>query len=205
MLIKTPAFVLAAALLLSGCAALRSVSSDVSSFGEWPAERKPGTYAFERLPSQQARPAESDALEASAAQALAKAGFQPAASGQAPDVLVQVGAGDARVFSVWDDPLWWRGGFGYHRYGPWMSPRWGLGLGMRFEVPRYERQVGLLIRDRATGKPLYEARASSEGNSPAQGTVLTAMFQAALMDFPRLGINPRRVVVEVPQAQQALR
>ena len=205
MLTKTPAFVLAAALLLSGCAALRSVSSDVSSFGEWPAERKPGTYAFERLPSQQARPAESDALEASAAQALAKAGFQLASAGQAPDVLVQVGAGDARVFSVWDDPLWWRGGFGYHRYGPWMSPRWGLGMGMRFDVPRYERQVGLLIRDRASGKPLYEARASSEGNSPAQGSVLTAMFQAALLDFPRLGINPRRVVVEVPQAQQARR
>src|SRR5690242_9358720 len=120
---KTAAFVLTAALLLTGCAALRSVSSDVSSFGEWPAERRPGTYAFERLPSQQAQPQESDALEASAAQALAKAGFRPAAPGQQPDVLVQVGASDARVVvSPWDDPLWWRGGFGFHRYGPWMSP-----------------------------------------------------------------------------------
>ena len=203
MLIKTPTIVvvLVAALFLGGCAALRSVSSNVSSFGEWPAERKPGTYAFERLPSQQARPAETEALEASATQALAKAGFTPAAAGQLPDVLVQVGAGDARVISPWDDPLWWRGGFGYHRYGPWMSPRWALS--MRYDVPRYERQVGLLIRDRATGKPLYESRASSEGNTPAQGAVLTAMFQAALMDFPRLGMNPRRVVVEVPQAQQA--
>ena len=196
MMMKTAALVLTA-VLLAGCAAMRSVSSDVSSFGEWPADRKPGTYAFERLPSQQARPAESDMLEASAAQALAKAGFKPVEPGQTPDVLVQVGASDARVVSPWDDPLWWRGGFGYHRYGPWMSPRWGLGLGMRFDAPRYERQVGVLIRDRASGKPLYEARASSEGNSPAQGSVLTAMFEAALMDFPRLGINPRRVVVEV--------
>ena len=40
---------------LGGCAAMRSVSSEVSTFGEWPATRKPGTYAFERLPSQQAR------------------------------------------------------------------------------------------------------------------------------------------------------
>ena len=193
---KTTALVLSALLALSGCAALRSVSSDVSSFGEWPAERKPGTYAFERLPSQQARVAESDALEAGAMQALAKAGFKPAAEGQLPDFLVQAGASDARVLvSPWDDPIWWRGGFGYHRYGPWMSPRWGLN--MRYDVPRYERQVGLLIRDRASGKPLYEARASSEGNSPAQGLVLAAMFEAALMDFPRLGMNPRRVVVEV--------
>ena len=31
---------------LGGCAAMRSVSSEVSTFGEWPATRKPGTYAF---------------------------------------------------------------------------------------------------------------------------------------------------------------
>jgi hypothetical protein len=168
----------------------------VSTYSRWPAERKPATYAFERLPSQQARPAESDTLEASAAQALAKAGFTPVQPGQTPDVLVQVGAGDARVaVNPWDEPLWWRGGFGFHRYGPWMSPRWGMG--MQWDFPRYERQVGLLIRDRASGKPLYESRARSEGNSPAQSSVLTAMFEAALMDFPRLGINPRRVVVEV--------
>src|SRR5688572_27878585 len=145
-MMKTAALVLTA-LLLTGCAALRSVSSDVSSFGEWPADRKPGSYAFERLPSQQARPAESDALESSAAQALAKAGFQPAQLGQTPDVLVQVGASDARVVSPWDDPLWRSGGFYFHCDGPWMSPRWGMS--MRFDAPRYERQVGLLIRDRA--------------------------------------------------------
>ena len=39
---------LAAAALLSGCAGLRSVTAEVSSFGEWPADRKPATYAFER-------------------------------------------------------------------------------------------------------------------------------------------------------------
>jgi hypothetical protein len=188
---------LASAVLLGGCATLRSVSSEVSSFGEWPAERRPGTYAFERLPSQQARAAETEVLEASARQALAKAGFTPAAAGQAPDVLVQVGSSDARVLnSPWDDPLWWRGGFGYWRHGPWGAPRWGLG--MHLDVPRYERQVGLLIRDRASGRPLYETRASNEGNSPASADLLAAMFEAALMDFPRLGMNPRRVVVELP-------
>ena len=78
--------------LLGGCAAVSTVSTDVSSFGEWPADRKPGTYAFERLPSQAARAAESAALEAAAMPALAKAGFTPAAAGATPDVLVQVGA-----------------------------------------------------------------------------------------------------------------
>ena len=45
-----------AALVLSGCAGLNNVTSEVSSYGQWPADRKPASYAFERLPSQQARP-----------------------------------------------------------------------------------------------------------------------------------------------------
>lgn len=194
-------FMLAAALaagaLLSGCAAMRSISSEVSSFGEWPPERQAGTYAFERLPSQQAQAADSDMLEAAATAALAKAGFKPVAAGQQPDVLVQVGARDARyVVQPWDDPLWWRGGFGYWRHGPWASPRWGIS--MRYDFPRYESQVAVLIRDRATGKPLYETRAATEGNVRAGSLTYGALFSAALMDFPRLGMNPRRVVVELP-------
>ncbi len=197
---RTLAPLLWAALLvvLGGCAALRSVSSDVSSFGEWPAERKPGSYAFERLPSQQAQAAESDALEAAAAAALAKAGFTPAPAGQPPEVLVQVGTRASRAdYQPWDDPLWWRGGFGYWRHGPWLSPRWGL-YG-RADFPRYEREVALLFRDRASGKPLFEARASNEGGTQGSAATVAAMFEAALVDFPRLGINPRRVVVALPE------
>jgi hypothetical protein len=192
------ALLLAATLALSGCAALNTVSSDVSSFGEWPADRKAGTYAFERLPSQQAQAAESDALEEAARSALKKAGFTPAAAGQEPDVLVQVGVNAGRTDrQPWADPFWWRGSFGYYRHGPWIGPRWGVGL--QFDSPRYERTVAVLIRDRASGKPLFEARASNEGNSSgASARTLSALFEAALMDFPRLGMNPRRVVVQLP-------
>lgn len=194
------AALLAAAAVLTGCAGLRSVTADVSSFGEWPADRQPSTYAFERLPSQQAQPADSDALEAAARPALEKAGFTPAEPGREPAVLVQVGAREARTeLSPWDDPLWWRGGFGYWRHGPWMSPRWGWGLSMHYPSPRYERQVAVLIRDRASGKPLFEARASSEGNLRSDTAMLGALFEAALVDFPRLGVNPRRVTVALPE------
>jgi Domain of unknown function (DUF4136) len=175
--------------------AMNSVSSDVSSFGEWPAGRKAGSYAFERLPSQQSRAAETEALESAAKGALAKAGFTPVAAGQEPEVLVQVGARVGRTDTYpWADPIWWRGSFGYYRYGPWFGPRWGLG--MQFDATRYEREVAVLIRDRASGKPLFEARASNESSSSSAGSAtLAAMFEAALMDFPRLGMNPRRVVV----------
>ncbi len=191
----------AAALALGGCAAMRTVSSEVASFGDWPAGRAPGRYAFERLPSQQARAADSDLLEASARAALARAGFTPVAEGAEPDVRVQLGASDRGVLqALWDDPLWWHGGFGPGRYGPWMGPRWAYGTrfgGGRSE--RYEHQVALLIRDHASGKPLFEARAVSEGSSPARPDVYAAMFEAALSGFPDRGANPRTVDVALPR------
>ena len=200
---------LAAATLMGGCAALRTVSSEVATFGDWPAGRAPGRYAFERLPSQQARAADSDALETSATAALAKAGFTPAAAGTEPDVYVQLGARDAGVvYPLWDDPLWWRGGFGGGRYGPWLAPRWNAGFGVGFGYggryggmrnERYEHQVALLVRDRATGKPLFEARAVSEGSFPAGADTYGAMFEAALTEFPKLGSNPRTVNVVLPR------
>jgi hypothetical protein len=187
------------ALLLSGCAAMRNLSVEVASFGEWPTGRAPGTYAFERLPSQQARAVEMAFVETAATGALAKAGFKPVAAGQEPDVLVQVGSSVGRtVLAPWDDVLWWRGGLGYHtRTNPWLGPRWSFGL--RYDHGRYEHQVAVLLRDRASGKPLFEARASRESSSElTHPSTMAAVFEAALLDFPKLGINPRTVSVPLP-------
>ncbi len=187
-----------ATLLLGGCAGLNTLTADVSSFGEWQADRKAGSYAFERLPSQQARAAETEALEAAARSARAQAGCTAAPAGATPEVLVQVGIRVGRADAPWADPFWWRGGFGYWRPNPWVGPRWGYSV--QFDMSaRYEREVALLIRDRASGKPLFEARASHESASTsASGATLAAMFAAALADFPKLGLNPRRVSVTLP-------
>jgi hypothetical protein len=172
------------------------LSSEVASYGEWPRGQAAGTYAFERLPSQQARAQQQDALEAAARPALEAAGFKPAPVGSEPQVLVQVGA---RVTladrSPWDDPLWWPGGFGYWRYGPGPGPGPTWRLGLRMEAPRFDREVAVLLRDRATGRPVYEARASNDGYSMGNAALLAAMFAAALKDFPATGLNPRTVVV----------
>ncbi|MCC7151279.1 MAG: DUF4136 domain-containing protein [Rubrivivax sp.] len=194
---RTALAALALPALLAGCAGLDTVTSDVSSFGEWPTGRAPGHYAFERLPSQQADPEQAARLERAAAPALAKAGFVPVAAGQEPDVLVQLGARAARVANpVWDDPLWFRGGFGRYHRGPWIGPSWGLGW--TFSPPRYEQETALLLRDRSSGKPLYETRAASDGSSRADEATLAAMFSAALADFPRPALSPRRVSVPRP-------
>jgi len=148
----------------------------------------------------QAQAADTEKLEAAARPALEKAGFVAAAEGAAPDVLVQVGERTTRSDRLlWDDPIWWRGGFGYWRRGPWPGPAWGWSA--RYDNPRFDREVAVLLRDRASGKPLFESHASYESGSVPDSSATGAMFEAALTDFPHLGINPRRVVVTVAQPQ----
>ena len=84
-LLLTP---LAAALLLAGCAALNQLTSEVATYGEWPAGRKAGSYAFERLPSQQAKAQQQADLEAAAAKAMEQAGFTVAKDPATADVIV---------------------------------------------------------------------------------------------------------------------
>lgn len=193
------AAVLAAGLALSGCAAMNTVSSDVTSYSQWPDGREPGRYAFERLPSQQAQPEQQDALEQAARPALEGAGFTPAAEGAAADVSVQLSSRITRYdrSSMYDDPFFWHGGMFWGR--GWGSPFWGSGIGLRYESPWYDREVAVLIRDAKSGRTLYETRATSGGLSPGGLDELTATFQAAMKDFPHPAVNPRRISVEMPR------
>lgn len=191
---------LALAVALGGCAGLNTVTSEVATYGDWPAGRQPGRYAFERLPSQQAQAARQAELEAAAARALEGAGFTAAANAGQADVIVQIGARVSRTeLSPWDDPLWWRWGAGY-----WRSPGWRptsrMGYYAGFNAgwsTRYERSVAVLLRDRPSGAPLYEAHAQTDGNTIGDGALIAAMFEAAMKDFPAAGAsNPRQVSVQ---------
>jgi hypothetical protein len=187
---------LVALALLAACAAMSTLQAEIRSYGEWPAARKPGTYAFDRLPSQQAAGEAQQRLEDAAHGALQAAGFTAADPGAAPDVLVQIGARITRYDrSPWDDPLWWRGGFGRFPGRPFLGPRWAPYPYP--DSPRYDREVALMLRDRATGAPLYEARASSEGNTSGGDEVLGAMFRAAMADFPKSGNVPHNISVSL--------
>lgn len=184
-----------ALLALSGCAALNTLTSDVRSYGTWPSGRAPGSYVFERLPSQASQPEQQAALEAAARPAVEMAGFKPAANAAGADVTIQVGARVTRYeSSPWDDPTWWNWGWGYGRYGGWRS---GVGLNYRFDNPRYEREVAVLIRDRSSGAPLYETRAVNDSMAGADSESLSLMFEAALKDFPIPAVSPRQVAVPI--------
>lgn len=197
---RLPALLLAAA-VLSSCAALNNVSSEVTTFSDWPAERKPGRYAFERLPSQKANAQRQGELEAAASKALEKAGFAAAPDAAQADVVVQIGARLTRVeVSPWDDPLWWRWGGGYWRSPYWRSSRSMYYGGLHADwATRYERNVAVLLRDRASGVPLFEAHAQTSGGTSGDTALLGAMFEAALQGFPAAGAqSPRTVTVALP-------
>lgn len=189
------ALLLVVPLVLSGCAAFKTISPEVRSFGNWPAGRAPGSYAFERLPSQQDPLSRAAEWEAAAAPALAKAGFKPAANPAEADVIVslgvRVGISDA---DPWADPLWYR----------WNAPlyTWRFGMPPRahplFIERRYEREVGLLLRDRASGQPIYEARASHDGATRGDDTLMAALFEAALTGFPQANPKTRTVPITLP-------
>ena len=201
---------LALAGLLAGCASTRLVDSDVNSFGAWPPGRAPATFAFERLPSQQAQPEQQAQLEAAALPALEQAGFRPAAArapsaGTAPalvppDVLVQVAARTLRYDGAWNgDPFWPGGAFYRGGVGRWRGGG-SVGLyGVRGWAPTYYlNEVSMLIRDARTQQVLYETRAQNDGVW-FDAAVRAALFDAALKDFPRPALSPRRVTVEIPR------
>ncbi len=189
------ALLLSAALLLSGCAALKTISPEVRSFGSWPEGRAAGTYAFERLPSQQQPLSRAAQWEQAAAPALAKAGFKLAADPTKADVIValgvRVGISDA---DPWSDPLWYR----------WNAPlyAWRFGMPPRshplFIERRYEREVGVLMRDRVSGQPIFEARASHDGATRGDDALMAALFEAALAGFPKAQPEARFVPIQLP-------
>jgi hypothetical protein len=194
---------LAAGVLLGGCASMNQVSSDVVGYGAWPAGRAPGSYVFERLPSQQAELTLQQQLEDAARPALAQAGFTPVDDTAQAGVKVQINLRNVRferldAWGPWGGP--WGPGWGwpYRRYpGFWGSPwgPWGPGWGPMYSAPWYEREVSVIIRDRSGGQVLYEGHARSDGALSGGTMLFEAMFRAALADFPQGNPSPRRVNV----------
>lgn len=186
----------AATATLGGCASVPTLRCEVTAFGQWPPGVTAGSFVFDRLPSQQAYPAAALALENLARPALSMAGFVEAPDPQGAKFLVQAGARASRTARApWDDPLWWRGGAHLRSWGhPGWAHRW------RTDAPRYEREVALLVRERTSGAPLYEARATSEGYTATSAEVMSAMFVACLQHFPQTFSTPKTVMVTLREA-----
>ena len=185
-----------AAVTLSGCATGYLLDNNVQSFSSLPSLPPQPTYRFERLPSQQASPGQTQ-LEALADPALFKAGLRR--DDAMPNYSVQVSARVQQALSPWADP-WDRWG-GWGGWGGGFAGR-GIGIGFggpfpRMERPWFVREVAVVVRELPSNRVVYETHAFNDGPWGNNATVLPAMFDAALQGFPVAPAGLRRVNIQL--------
>lgn len=193
-------FLIASALLLTGCATTRTVSSQVTAVATVPAgaQLQGAKYRFERLPLQAHNP-EAGLAEQQAEQALAAVGLvRDDAQAQ---LSVLVGFQSAQY--VYDPSgrlgaYPWRpyGALGFGRSGPF-GYHWGVGMNTP-PMTDYRREVSLILRDLRTGQVVYETRASHYGVWRDSEAIFATLFKAALANFPNPPAGVQRVNIDIP-------
>ncbi len=191
--------------VLTGCASMRLIDSDVVSVAAAPPgmNLQGAKYRFERLPSQANNP-EAGLAEQQAQAAMTAVGLVRDDAHAQLSVMVGF-SGTSYLADPWGRPLgpvWsphgsiaigtgWGGGFGSHI---------GLGMGMRFPPPtHYRREVSLIMRDLKSGQVVYETRASHSGPWSDSMPIFATLFQAAMANFPNPPTGVRRVNIELPR------
>jgi hypothetical protein len=193
-------FSLALLVLLTGCAGMRVIDSQVIAV----ANPVPGTvlqgakYRFERLPSQAANP-EAGLAEQQAEQALTAVGMVRDDAVAQFSVLVGL-LGHSYLADPWGAPYAQPHASIMLSRGAWGGSGLGMGMGMRFPPPtHYHREVSLILRDLKSGQVVYETRASHQGPWGDSTTVFGILFKAALAHFPNPPVGPQRVNIEIPR------
>jgi hypothetical protein len=200
------AIVLAASiglLLLSGCAAMNQLGSDVQTQSSLKSLPVAG-YRFERLPSQQTPELvqNQSTLEAMAQKALALVGFKRDDAKPGYSVLVSARVQrDLRV-SMWDDPFYGnRFNMGFSNVRGRAGMRGGVYFGGGGFYPRYDptlhREVSVVMRDLSTGQVVYETQAFNDSLWADSNAVFPLMFEAAVSGFPTPPSGRRMVNINV--------
>lgn len=193
--------------LLAGCAT-STVTSDVTTFHDWPDQLPDKSYVFERTKAQ------NDSLEYRAYEDMVRAelnrlGFNDAPAGTRPALKVsfdyRISGRDVReVYPVVVDPypwgpMWpgppWRG-----YYSPFYDPFWYGPPIVEQRVSQYElftRHLHIDISRVDNGKKLYETTVVSEGRNGSLAAVMPYMVRSAFMNFPGKSGVPQRVELKM--------
>lgn len=191
--------------LLTGCASMRLIDSDVVSVAAVPPgmSLQGAKYRFERLPSQVNNP-EAGLAEQQAQAAMTAVGLVRDDAGASLSVIVGF-SGTQYLADAWGRPI--GPGWTPHGsiaigsgFGGGLGSHIGLGVGMRFPPPtQYRREVSLILRDLRSGQVVYETRASHAGPWSDSVPLFATLFQAALANFPNPPTGMRRVNIEIPR------
>jgi hypothetical protein len=187
--------------LLTGCASVHLIDSDVVSVAAVPTgvSLQGAKYRFERLPSQINNP-EAGLAEQQAQTAMTAVGLVRDDAGASLSVMVGF-SGTQFLADPWGRPVapGWTP-YGNIAIGSGLGSHIGLGMGMRFPPPtHYSREVSLIMRDLKSGQVVYETRASHSGPWSDSVPIFATLFQAALANFPNPPAGPRRVNIELPR------
>jgi hypothetical protein len=186
--------------LLTGCAT--TISSDVTTFHQWPAQVEDKTYVFE------APPAQDDTLELRSYQnlvrgELARLGFQDAGASGTPTLKVSmrftttdvpVRVVQAMYPFMYQGPMFYsrfghrpyrRGFYGYGWYSPFYDPFW-YGPPAFQEVTRheYQRELQVSIKSIRDDKRLFDVTVKNSSRTMSTPTVMPALVQSAFEGFP---------------------
>ena len=198
--------------LLTGCAT--TISSDVTTFHQWPADLQNKTYALEAPPPQ------DDTLELRSYQnlvrgELARLGFREAGAGASAlkvsmnftttDVPVRVieqaypmtfypsarfGFMSPYHRGYWGGRRYWGGGW----YSPFYDPFW-YGMPSFTETIRhfYKRELRVGIVSMADGKRLFDVTVHNTSGDVSTPVVMPALVHSAFAGFPGVSGVSRRV------------
>jgi hypothetical protein len=187
--------------LLTGCASVRLIDSDVVSVAAVPSGMRlqGAKYRFERLPSQLNNP-QAGLAEQQAQAAMTAVGLVRDDAGASLSVLVGF-SGSQYLVDPWGRPIapGWTP-YGNVSIGSGWGSHIGMGMGMRLPPPtHYRREVSLILRDLQSGQVVYETRASHAGPWGDSAPIFGTLFQAALANFPHPPAGLRRVHIELPR------
>jgi hypothetical protein len=174
--------------LLAGCAS--TITSQVTTFHEWPMQLQDKTYVFERT-KEQDNNLEYRAYENLVRAQLNRLGFREASNERPPTLKVTLEYGisvrDVReVYPVAVGPSWYGPAWpGY--YGPFYDPFWYAPPIVEQREANYQlftRHLKITMARISDGKMLYQTTVISEGTNGSLAAVMPYMVRSAFTDFP---------------------
>ncbi len=189
----------AGTLLLSGCAS--TITSQVTTFHEWPTDLKEKTFSVETMPGQENDP-EFKVYAAMLGERLQGMGFNNSKDLSSAElkVVMEYGTLVSEIqlpMALWSprfDPFWQihfsrlnrRSAFYYPYYYPYYFGRQNSYYMMSdFAATRsFLHQLAISISDRKSGKTLANIKVSTEQSSPRISKQMPYLLESAFTEFP---------------------